>query len=91
MSQLLSPGIVLAVLLVLIGAQVTRVVVPGRGPYVWSLALAVVGLIAGELIALSGHLQGPALGVLHPLPDALAMALAETAGALVVTSAPLAE
>ena len=86
MQHLISPGVILAVLLALIGAQVTRVAAPGRGPYAWTLALSAVGLIAGELLALSGHLQGPALGVLHPLPDAVAIAIIETAGALVMAA-----
>ncbi len=84
MLHLLSPGIVLAVVLTLIAAQATRVVAPDRGPYLWSLSLAVVGLIVGELIALSGHLQGPAVGVLHPVIDVIVMGAVECAGVVVV-------
>ncbi len=84
MLHILSPGIVLAVVLTLIGAQATRVVAPDRGPYLWALSLAAVGLIVGELVALSGHLQGPAVGVLHPVIDVIVMAVVETAGVLVV-------
>ena len=85
LSHYISPGVLLALLVVLIATQVTRLIAPGRGAYLWTLALALLGLIVGELIAYSGHLQGPSLGVLHPIPDLLTMAIIETAGVFVTS------
>jgi hypothetical protein len=78
-----SPGLVLAVLLVLILTQVVRVVAPGRGPYLWTLLLSAAGLVGGEVLAASGHLNSPEVGVLHPVADVLAIAVLQVAGALV--------
>ena len=64
-----SPGIVLAVLIAAIGAQITRLLVPGRGNYLVALVCAAVGLLAAELVALGGH-GGPSLGAVHPVADA---------------------
>ncbi len=82
--HLVSPGVVLAIALILIAAQVTRVAKPGRGPYLLTLGLAALGLVAGELLALTGHLQGPSLGVLHPFPDIAAIVMAELVGTWVL-------
>jgi hypothetical protein len=78
-----SPGLILAVLLVLVSAQVVRLVLPGRGPYFWTLLLSAGGLVAGEVIAASGHLNAPALGVLHPLADVVVIAVLQAAGAII--------
>jgi hypothetical protein len=80
-----SPGIVLAVLIVAIGAQVTRLVVPGRGNYVIAVACAAVGLLGAELLALGGH-GGPSLGTVHPVADAVGVGVAEIVG--LVLAAP---
>jgi Co/Zn/Cd efflux system component len=79
-----SPGLLLGILFALIGAQVTRVVVPRRLGYPVALALAAAGVVAGELVALSLHAGGPSLGPLHPLADAVGMVVLEVAGALVL-------
>ena len=81
----MSPGIVLAVLIVAIGAQLTRVLVPGRGNYALALVCAAAGLLGAELLALGGH-GGPTLGAVHPLADAGGIALVEAAG--LVLAAP---
>ncbi len=81
----MSPGIVLAVLIAAIGAQITRLLVPGRGSYLVALVCAAVGILAAELVALGGH-GGPSLGAVHPVADALGMALAEAGG--LVLAAP---
>ena len=81
----LSPGLILAVLLVLLTAQVVRLVLPGRGPYLWTVVLSAAGLVAGEVIAASGHLSSPALGVLHPLADLVVIAALQAAGAVITT------
>lgn len=78
-----SPGLVLAILLVLILTQVVRVVLPGRGPYLWTLLLSSAGLVAGEVLAASGHLNAPSVGVIHPLADVLVIVLLQGAGALI--------
>jgi hypothetical protein len=78
-----SPGLVLAALLVIVTAQLTRLVAPGRGPYLWTLLLSVAGLIAGELIAGAGHLASPSVGVLHPLADVCLIAALQLVGAVV--------
>ena len=78
-----SPGLVLAVLLVLILTQVVRLVLPGRGPYLWTLLLSMAGLAGGEVLAASGHLNAVAVGVLHPLSDGLIIAVLQGAGAVV--------
>jgi hypothetical protein len=80
-----SPGLILAVLLVLVATQVVRLVLPGRGPYLWTLLLSSGGLIAGEVIAASGHLNAPSLGVLHPLADVVVIAVLQAAGAVIAT------
>lgn len=73
----------LAALLVLIATQVTRLVVPGRGPYPWTLLLSAAGLVGGEIVAGSGFLASPAIGVVHPLADVLVIALLQAGGAYV--------
>jgi len=78
-----SPGLVLALFLVLVLTQVVRVILPGRGPYLWTLMLSVAGVAGGEVIAASGHLNSASLGVLHPLADLLAIAVLQAAGAVV--------
>jgi hypothetical protein len=78
-----SPGLILAVLLVLVTTQVVRLVLPGRGPYLWTFLLSAAGLVAGEVIAASGHLNQPALGVLHPLADVVLLAVLQAAGAVI--------
>jgi hypothetical protein len=78
----MSPGILLGVLFALIGAQVARLVWPRRLGYVAALALAVAGVVAGELVALELHGGGPPLGPLHPLADAAGIAVLEVVGAL---------
>ncbi|HXA27190.1 MAG TPA: hypothetical protein VN193_00430 [Candidatus Angelobacter sp.] len=78
-----SPGLILAVLLVLVTAQVVRLALPGRGPYLWTLLLSAAGLVAGEVIAASGHLNAPSLGVLHPLADVVVIAVLQVAGAVI--------
>ena len=82
-----SPGLVLAVLLVLAAAQVTRLVAPERAPWLACLGLAAAGLIAGELIAATGHLGGPSVGSTHPLLDGALIAGLEAAGAFVLPPA----
>jgi len=79
-----GPGLVLAALLVLLATQVVRVVAPGRGPYAWTLLLSVAGLVTGELVAASGHLDGAAVGVVHPVADVLVIAAVQVVGQLLV-------
>ena len=81
----MSPGIVLAALIVAIGAQLTRVLVPGRGNYLLALGCAAAGLLGAELLALGGH-GGPTVGAVHPVADAGGIALVEAAG--LVLAAP---
>jgi hypothetical protein len=78
-----SPGLILALLLVVVATQVVRLVLPGRGPYAWTLLLSAAGLVAGEVIAASGHLNAPSLGVLHPLADVVVIAVLQGAGAVI--------
>ncbi len=75
----MSPGIVLAVLIAAIGAQLTRLLVPNRGNYLIALVCAAVGLLGAELVALAGH-GGPSLGSVHPVADVIGMAVAEAVG-----------
>jgi hypothetical protein len=74
-----SPGIILAVLIVGIGAQLTRLLVPRRGNYLLAVVCAAIGMLMAELVALGGH-GGPALGVVHPIADVAGIALVEAAG-----------
>jgi hypothetical protein len=74
-----SPGIVLAVLIVAIGAQLTRVLAPRRGNYALALICAAAGLLGAELLALGGH-GGPTVGAVHPVADAGGIALLEVVG-----------
>jgi hypothetical protein len=78
-----SPGLILALLLVLVTTQTVRLLLPHRGPYAWTLLLSAAGLVAGEIIAASGHLSSPTLGVVHPLADVLLIAVLQAAGAIV--------
>jgi len=80
----LSPALLLAIVFVLIGAQITRIVAPDRGSYLWALLLAAGGVVAGEAIALGMHSSGLSLGSLHPLPEAVGVLLFESVGALLV-------
>jgi hypothetical protein len=79
-----SPGLVLAVILVLVVAQVTRLVAPHRGHYLWSLVLSAAGLLGAELLAATGPVGGPSVGAVHPLLDVAVMAVLEAAGALLL-------
>ena len=78
----MSPGILLGVVFALIGAQLTRLLWPRRFGYLVALALAVAGVVGGELVALEFHSGGPPLGPLHPLADAAGIAVLEVVGAL---------
>ncbi len=80
----MSPGIVLVVLIAAIGAQLTRLIAPGRGNYVVALICAAVGLLGAELVALGGH-GGPSLGTVHPVADVVGIAIAEAIGLVLVT------
>jgi hypothetical protein len=80
-----SPGIVLAILIAAIGAQLTRLLVPGRGNYLVAAVSAAVGLLGAELVALGGH-GGPSLGAVHPVADVIGIAIAEAIG--LVLAAP---
>ena len=82
----MNPAILIAVLLVLIGAQATRVLAPRRLGYLWALALAAAGLVCAELVAAALHAGGPQLGMLHPAADTLGVAGFELVGALVTPS-----
>ncbi len=77
-----APGQVLGALLVVIATQITRIAAPGQGPYLWTLLLAAVGFVLGELVVAATHSGGPTLGVLHPVADAAAIAVIEVAGAV---------
>ena len=79
----MSPGIVLAVLITLIGAQLTRLLVPGRGNYLIAVVCAAIGLLGAELVALGGH-GGPSVGAVHPVADAAGIAVAEAAGLVLI-------
>jgi len=78
----LSPGLVLAGLVVVILTQATRVAAGRRGPYAATLGLSVIGLLGGEVLAAGGHLAQPSIGVLHPVADVLVMVVTQAAGAL---------
>jgi hypothetical protein len=80
-----SPGIVLAVLIAAIGAQLTRLLVPSRGNYIVAVLCAAVGLLGAELVALAGH-GGPSLGSIHPVADVIGIAIGEAVG--LVLAAP---
>jgi len=79
-----SPGLILALLLILVLTQVVRVILPGRGPYLWTFLLSAAGVVGGEMLAASGHLNGASLGVLHPVADVLVVTVLQAAGAVVV-------
>jgi hypothetical protein len=83
----MSPGIIVAVLVVLIAAQTARVVAPRRLGYLPALACAALGLLLGELVALSGH-GGPTVGVIHPVPDVVAIVALEAGAAIVIPVRP---
>lgn len=73
----MTPSLWLALLIVLIGAQVGRVTAPRRVPYVVLLLLSAAGFVVAELGVNALHTGGPALGVLHPIADAIGIGLCE--------------
>jgi hypothetical protein len=75
-----SPSLVLAVLIVLIGAQAARMARPRHRGYLLLLLLSAAGLVLGELAAIALHLGGPQLGVLHPVEDAVGIGVCEGLG-----------
>jgi hypothetical protein len=77
-----SPGLLLAILFVLIGATVSGLVMPRRGAFLLTLLLAAGGVVAGELVAIATRAGGPQLGVLHPVADAVGVVLFEVTGAV---------
>jgi len=46
--------------------------------------LAVAGLLAGEVLALIPRFSGPSLGVLHPVPDVIIIAIGQAAGSFLL-------
>ena len=80
----MSPGIVLAALIVAIGAQLTRLLAPRRASYLVALVCAASGLLGAELVALSGR-GGPALGTIHPAADVVGIIVAEAIGLVLAT------
>jgi len=80
-----SPALGLALLFVLIGAQVTRLVAPRPVSYVTVLTLAAAGVLGAELLVQAVHAGGPSLGVLHPVADLVGIAISE-ASALLLTA-----
>lgn len=79
-----GPGLVLGIIVVLIAAQLTRLIVPGHGPYLWTLLLAAAGFAAAELVA-GSRPAGPSVGVIHPVADVLAIGFLELVGGLLVS------
>jgi hypothetical protein len=77
-----SPALGLAVLFVLIGAQLTRLALPRRLGYLWVLLLSAAGLVAGELFALVTKGGGPQVGVLHPVAELVGILGFELLGAM---------
>jgi len=82
-----SPGLLLAAVIVAAATQTVRLAFPGRGPYAWTLLLSIAGVMGGELVAATGHLGAPAIGVMHPLADALMVAGLHVVGLLTTASA----
>ncbi len=82
----MSPGFLLAAMIVALVTQAIRVATGARGPYAATLALSILGLIGGEVLAGSGHLANPSLGVLHPLADVLVIGITQGAGSLLLTA-----
>jgi hypothetical protein len=72
----------LAVLFVLIGAQLTRLAAPRRLGYPWVLLLSAAGLLVGELFALVTKAGGPQVGVLHPVAELVGILAFELLGAM---------
>ena len=74
----MTPSLWLALLFVLIGAQVARLVTARvRVHYVVLLLAACAGFVLGELAAHALHAGGPSVGALHPAADAVGMGVCE--------------
>lgn len=84
----ISPALVPLLLIVLIGAQATRLLAPERGSWVWAVVLAAGGVAAAEVAAASTGLGGPGMGTVHPLADTLGIVLFEVLGATLVGRHP---
>ena len=82
-----SPGLILAAIVVVLATQVVRLFFPGRGPYALTLLLSVAGLVGGEMVAGTGHLAAPTLGVIHPLADVALMTGLQGVGVLATVPA----
>ncbi len=72
----MSPSLWLALLFVLIGAQVGRVMSP-RVRYPVLLLLSAAGFVLAELAVNALHAGGPTVGALHPVADALGIGVCE--------------
>lgn len=81
---MVSPGVVLAIVVVLIAAQIGYVVMPHRGAYRHRLILAVAGFLGAEVFAAVIHGGGPTLGVIHPVVDVVVMASLQAAAIFLV-------
>jgi uncharacterized membrane protein YeiH len=77
-----SPGLGLAILFVLIGTSLSALVMPRRSSVLLAFVLAAAGVVAGELVAIAARTGGPQLGALHPVADAVGVALFEVTGAV---------
>lgn len=83
----LTPGLLLAILGVLLFTQLTRLAA-ARGPYLLTLALAAAGMASGEVVAGQGHLAAGSMGALHPLLDLPLMGALELAGVVAMNRSP---
>ena len=81
----MTPALGLGLLFVLIGAQVAHLVTR-RLPYLLALPLSAAGVLGAELVVALMRTGGPVVGVLHPVAEALGVAVCETAGAALTGS-----
>ena len=77
-----SPGLVLAILFVLIGATVSGIVRPRRGSFLLTLVLAAAGVSPGSSWRSRRRSAVLSSGVLHPVADAVGVVLFEVTGAV---------
>ena len=71
----LPPVLVLALLLILIGTQVSYIVAPRAPSYLVRLALNTAAVLTGEAVSLLGMGSRLALGELHPVIDVALLAV----------------
>lgn len=89
MPPAVPPVFVLALLVILLGTQVSYLIAPRNPHYVVRLGLSTLAVLLGETISLLGPGARLALGELHPITDLALLAVVQWAGSRFLRRQPV--